>query len=140
MSAGTGLTHAEFNASEMEEVRFFQIWIMPRERNVTPRYEQKEFSEKEGHQLLVSPNGSGDSLWINQDAWISRYRGGDGAEVDYIRYGQGTGVYIFNINGSVSGNEFELNYRDAVGFASDEKVQLTLHSTTDLLILEVPMS
>ena len=139
MSAGTGLSHAEFNASEKDEVRFFQIWIMPREKNVAPRYDQKEFSEKEGHQLLVSPDGSNDSLWINQDAWISRYRGGDGAKVDYTRYGQGTGVYVFNIAGSASGDGFELNARDAVGFEVNEKVQLTVQSSTDLLILEVPM-
>ena len=71
MSAGTGVAHSEFNPSKSEPVHLLQIWIMPRERNLTPSYEQKHFTEDErrsGLRLVASENGRDDSVTIQQDA------------------------------------------------------------------------
>ena len=70
MSAGTGVSHSEFNGSETEELRLLQMWILPSERGTQPRYEQKEFpaSERTGKlRLVVSPDGMDGSLTIGQD-------------------------------------------------------------------------
>src|SRR2546421_242171 len=73
MSAGTGVTHSEANASTTDEVHFLQIWIMPGRRNGAPSYEQKTFSDgdKRGRlRLVVSPNGADGSVTINADARV----------------------------------------------------------------------
>lgn len=70
MSAGTGVTHSEFNASKTERVHFLQIWIIPAEQGTEPRYEQRAFSpeERDGRwRLLVSPEPSDDALLVGQD-------------------------------------------------------------------------
>ncbi len=73
MSAGTGITHSEYNPSSDEPVHLLQIWFLPGEKGITPGYEQKYFSdtEKRGRlKLLVSKNARQDSISINQDVDI----------------------------------------------------------------------
>src|SRR5260370_19229037 len=70
MSAGTGVTHSELNASESEPVHLYQIWMFPEEQGLKPTYGQKNFSEadKRGKlRLLVSPDGRDGSVKIRQD-------------------------------------------------------------------------
>ncbi|MCA8962548.1 MAG: pirin family protein [Planctomycetes bacterium] len=71
MSAGSGVTHSEFNASATESLHFLQMWILPRERGTAPRYEQKMFADEERSgrfRRVVSPDGRDGSLTIGQDA------------------------------------------------------------------------
>ena len=73
MSAGSGIAHSEMNATRDKAVKFLQIWVMPKEQNIEPRYEQKSFKpENRVNQLLtvVAPDNE-DAVWINQDAWFS---------------------------------------------------------------------
>jgi redox-sensitive bicupin YhaK (pirin superfamily) len=73
MTAGTGLTHSEYNASESEEVHLYQIWFKPNQRGLTPGYEQKAFAEEEKQgrwRVVASPDGRDGSLFINQDATL----------------------------------------------------------------------
>ncbi len=78
MSAGSGVTHSEFNASKTDWVHLLQIWILPNEKNAVPRYDQKDFSAeilKPGKLCLAaSPDGASGSIAIRQDAkiWIGR--------------------------------------------------------------------
>lgn len=70
MSAGTGVTHSEYNASKREPVHFLQIWIVPRERGLQPSYEQKAFAPETRRgtlRLVASPDGRDGSLTIHQD-------------------------------------------------------------------------
>lgn len=71
MTAGTGITHSEFNGSKTDPVHLYQIWLLPEREGLTPSYEQKAFPVEERHnrlKLVASPNGEGDSLTISQDA------------------------------------------------------------------------
>lgn len=71
MSAGTGVTHSEFNGSKDAEVHFLQIWIMPDTENTEPGYQQKTFDiqdESNAFRTVISPDGESDSLKIRQDA------------------------------------------------------------------------
>lgn len=73
MSAGTGIEHSEFNPSAAESVHLYQIWLFPREKNLTPSYSQQAFpaSQRQGRlQLVASPDGRDGSLRIQQDASI----------------------------------------------------------------------
>ena len=74
MSAGTGVTHSEFNASDTDPVHFLQIWIIPEETGLAPSYEEKHFAPTaSGLTLIGSPDGSKGSVTIHQDVWL--YRG-----------------------------------------------------------------
>lgn len=73
MSAGTGITHSEFNHSKTDPVHFLQLWIQPNQKDVTPGYEQKNFSTAQKLNqlcLIVSGDGRNNSVKINQDAEI----------------------------------------------------------------------
>src|SRR5687768_7245175 len=86
MSAGTGVTHSEFNASKRDPVHFLQIWLLPRERGIKPGYEQKSFSadEKRGRlRLVASPDGREGSVQIHADAalYAGLFDRGESAEL-----------------------------------------------------------
>ncbi len=68
MSAGSGITHSEFNASKTNRLKFLQIWIQPNVYGQEPGYQQKDFGRNEGLTLVISPDGEGGSLKIKQDA------------------------------------------------------------------------
>ena len=73
MSAGTGVTHSEFNSSSIELVHFLQIWIMPRVRGLAPSYEQREFREQQRRNrlcLIASSDGQNGSVTVHQDVCI----------------------------------------------------------------------
>jgi redox-sensitive bicupin YhaK (pirin superfamily) len=72
MSAGTGITHSEYNASQTDPLRFLQIWITPHEMGATPSYQQKHFTREHGIQLIVSPDGRNGTMRIHQDASLYR--------------------------------------------------------------------
>merc|ERR1712129_169324 len=73
MSAGTGISHGEYNKSKSKEVKFLQIWVIPKKKGVEPRYDQISTSniEKENkfYQVL-SPNENDQGVWVNQDSWF----------------------------------------------------------------------
>lgn len=70
MSAGSGITHSEYNASQSNTLKFLQIWIEPDESNTQPSYQQKNFGQQLGLTKVISPNGSEGSLGIKQNAII----------------------------------------------------------------------
>lgn len=74
MSAGSGISHSEFNASKKNPVNLLQIWIQPKHLNITPRYDQRTYEPtamKDQLLTVVSPQSANAPLWINQDAWLS---------------------------------------------------------------------
>src|SRR4051812_41446752 len=72
MSAGTGITHSEYNKNRDHRVKFLQIWVFPNKQNVKPRYDQVTLTESDRHnklQQIISPDEKEEGAWINQDAW-----------------------------------------------------------------------
>jgi len=97
MSAGSGITHSEYNNSPSGDVNFLQIWVLPKERDITPRYDQKVFDEgnrKNRFQLLVSPENSDKTVLINQDAWFSLADIEAEKQVTYEKNNKKNGVYF----------------------------------------------
>lgn len=126
MSAGTGITHAEYNASATDPVHLLQIWITPAERNTAPSYEQKPFTPPTAPaslQLVASPTGAAGSVRIGQDARISIARIQPGSHLT-IDLAPGRHAYIQVARGQTSINDRELLQGDGAAI-SDER-QLTL--------------
>ncbi len=139
MSAGTGITHSEANASKTVQAKLLQIWVIPREQNIEPSYEQKSFDKKERKnkfQIIVSPTGKG--LHINQDAYFLLGEFDKGKEASYKLTSTEHGVYVFIIKGKVKINGEELNERDAAGITETEKIELKALSDSEVLLIEVP--
>ena len=73
MSAGTGVRHSEYNASESEPLHLYQIWIIPERTGIEPRYDQRRFPDVQGRQLVLSPDAREGSLKVYQDMTLSRW-------------------------------------------------------------------
>jgi len=143
MSAGTGITHSEFNKNKDKEVRFLQIWVFPNKRNVTPRYDQISLAtiEKpdEFYQIL-SPNPNDQGVWIHQRAWFHLGDLSEGWQGKYELKDKSNGVYFFVIEGDVTIEGQKLERRDGFGVSEKESVDITSNSISRVLIMEVPMA
>ncbi|MCE1164377.1 MAG: pirin family protein [Bacteroidetes bacterium] len=142
MSAGSGITHSEYNHSEDEPVNFLQIWVFPKEKNIKPRYDQKYFDPEERKnriQTVVSPDGIEGALWINQDAVFSLTEIEKGKEVSYETKFPGNGIYVFLIEGRMQIGDTELEARDGIGVESGNKIILRAEEYSYAVIIEIPM-
>lgn len=139
MSAGSGLTHSEYNHSESEEVHFLQIWVRPKEMNIKPRYEQKSYNLEDRInklQVVVAPEND-NAVWINQDAWFSQIKLVDNSFTYNINK-SGNGVYVFIISGSIELEGETLNDRDGIGISETDKIEIK-SKDAEILFIEVPM-
>lgn len=142
MSAGSGLTHSEYNASSENEVNLLQIWVFPKERDIKPRYDQKVFNPelmKNTFLTLVSPEKSSDTLWINQDAYFSMSIPGKGKELKYTIKKKGNGLYVFVMKGSITAEGEVLNNRDGMGIEGSDSVSIKANEESRVLLIEIPM-
>lgn len=143
MSAGTGIEHAEKNKNHDKPVRFFQIWVFPNKKNITPHYDQKSFAEADKQNkflTVVSPVGSNDGgVHIHQDAWFSLGKIEKGVALDYPLRKKENGVYAFVIEGDVTINGSKLNKRDGLGITETDKLSVLADSDAELLLMEVPV-
>jgi quercetin 2,3-dioxygenase len=142
MSAGRGIQHSEKNKNTDRFVKFLQIWIQPDKRDVTPRYDQKTFAEKDRYnqlQTLVSPMGSPEGINIYQDAWISSGKFDKNERVNYQIKKSGNGLYVFVLEGDVTIDDFAINRRDGLGLLHKESITITADTKTEILLLDVPL-
>ena len=143
MSAGTGITHSEYNKNKDKPVKFLQIWIIPKQRNVTPRYDQLNWKAEAVNnqwQQILSPHADDVGIWIHQDAWFHRAQLDDQISLDYHVKQEGNGVYLFILEGSVKINDTLMEKRDGMGLWELSSFQITsTASNTSVLLMEVPM-
>lgn len=135
MSAGTGITHSEFNPSQDEPVHLYQIWLFPERKGIEPSYEQKRFPEEERHdqmRLVASRDAEDGSLLIHTDAriYLSQISAAEeiGHQLPEGRYG-----WLQVLRGSVSVNGVELATSD--GAAISEETSLKIRANTDAEIM-----
>ena len=142
MSAGTGLRHEEYNIGE-EDVNFLQIWIQPKQQNITPRYQQRSFPlEKRKNQLktVVSSEEGAEHCWINQNAKLSLGYFDAGGQIKYNFNPANKCLYIFLIEGNIRiGNE-SLQARDALGIWDTDEIVIDCQTTSQFLIIETPVN
>lgn len=141
LSAGSGITHSEYNKNKDRDVNFLQIWVFPKEKNIQPRYEQQTYLPKNRQndlQLVVSPEKD-QAVTINQDAWFSLGNLEKGAEKTYRVKRNGNGVYVFVIDGDVTVEGQPLNRRDGFGIWDTEAITIKADSPAEVLLMDVPM-
>jgi redox-sensitive bicupin YhaK (pirin superfamily) len=142
MSAGSGLQHSEYNHSEEEALKLLQVWVFPKVKNIPPRYDQKSFAHPDQNGVLipvVSPEKSGDTLWINQDAWFFLGNLQSGKTVEYSLHHNSHGVYLFVMDGKIVIGGETLGTRDGMGISEKNFVTIKSLEKTAFLLIEVPM-
>jgi redox-sensitive bicupin YhaK (pirin superfamily) len=142
MSAGTGIYHSEYNKNKDSKVNFLQIWVFPKQRDITPRYDQITFKPEDRVnklQQIVSPSKTDEGVWINQDAWFHLGNLKKGFATEYDIKQKGNGVYAFVIEGEVTIGGQKLTKRDGYGVWDIEKFSITADSDAEVLLMEVPM-
>ena len=145
MSAGTGLTHSEFNDSKTDEVNFLQLWIVPEEMDVEPNYEQREFdvaNQKNNLQTVVAPKDKpeGDALPISQQAYIYSTDLDSGHAITLNSKSNNHGFYVFIVEGAVEISGNLLGKRDAIGVWEAERLEIVAKKNSEIIIVEVPMN
>lgn len=140
MSAGTGVFHSEFNASRDEPVKLLQIWIIPQQLNVTPRYDQVALPATMPDLLtVVGPRENGGLLWMHQQAWLNLARPKARSTVTYNLHDPRNGIYVFVIEGRLHTLGHQLNQRDALGIQQATTLELHAEADSYLLLIEVPL-
>jgi len=143
MSAGSGVEHSEMNDSASEPVAFLQIWIFPKVKNVTPRYDQLTLKAEDSTnrwQQILSPNKEDEGVWIHQDAFMHLNHLDAQGSTTYKLKNAANGVYLFVIEGEVIVEGEKLGKRGAIGISEVAQITLSAQTNAKLLAIEVPMA
>ncbi len=143
MSAGTGITHSEFNSNEDHAVKVLQIWLFPNKKNVTPRYDQislEDIEVKNEFYQILSPNQNDQGVWIHQNSWFSMAEFDIDKEVNYNLNLASNGIYIFIIEGQAEAGKEVLEKRDGFGIWNIQNINISASKGTKILLMEVPMT
>lgn len=137
MSAGTGVVHSEFNGSNDEPVKFFQIWILPERGGITPGYEQKLFplDERRGRlRLLAAPEARDGALRIHQDAYLFSSILGEGQVVKH-ELAEGRGAWLQVARGTVDVNGTKLRAGDGAAIEDETSITISGHDAESEFLL-----
>jgi quercetin 2,3-dioxygenase len=140
MSAGSGVTHSEFNPSKTEALRLLQIWMFPKEKGLKPLYDQKTFSaeEKRGKlRLVASPDGRDGSVKIRQDNELYATMLGHGDVVRHELQPE-RHAYVQVARGSVKLNGTTLDEGDGAAVSSEKSLELAGVKDAEVLLFDLP--
>jgi len=139
ISAGTGITHSEFNPSSSEPMHFYQIWLIPSQRDIEPSYEQKAFEKSQRFnelQLVASPDGQSESLTIHTDAkiYLLDLDGSQSVTMPLAnqRYG-----WVQVLRGSVELNGESLEASDGAAISDEDSIELKTSGTAELMLFDL---
>ncbi len=139
MSAGTGIRHSEFNASDREPVHFLQIWILPERVGLAPRYEQVAFPEADFQnrlRLIASPDGAEGSVKVFQDVWVQVARLEAGREVEAqlspTRFG-----FLQVARGQVLLNGQALQAGDSARIEGEPRLTISAETASEVLLFDL---
>lgn len=139
MSAGTGIRHSEFNASASEPVHFLQIWILPEQGGLSPRYDQVTFQDAEMRnnlRLIASPQGLDGSVKIFQNLNVFAARLEVGHHVT-ATIASGRAGFLQVAKGAVSVNEVGMVAGDGARLEGESAVSITAHSPAEILFFDL---
>ncbi|MFI0399572.1 MAG: pirin family protein [Thiolinea sp.] len=140
MSAGTGITHSEYNPLQTAGTHFLQIWLLPTQRNIQPSYAQAYFSDAEkaeGWRLLISPSGAEGSLATNTEALLYASLLAPEVERAYSLASDRIG-YLFVASGSVEVEGETLAAGDGVAISANSGFRITGKDTAEVLLFDLP--
>ncbi|WP_432716486.1 pirin family protein [Pantoea agglomerans] len=137
MSAGTGVRHSEYNASESEPLHLYQIWIIPERTGIEPRYDQRRFPDVQGRQLVLSPDAREGSLKVFQDMTLSRWVMTAG-EQDKVAIDAGRRIWIQVVKGDVTVNGNAITTSDALAIWDESALTIEASSAAEVLLFDLP--
>lgn len=140
MSAGTGVTHSEFNHSKDDSVHFLQIWILPNDRGLPPNYQETHFDALTGEgplRLIVSPDGQDGSLHVRQDTRVFAGKLAEGSEVPVPVAADRLG-YLHVAEGEVRLGDVTLSTGDGAAFDVADAPRLKATASSEVLIFDLP--
>ncbi|AHG80419.1 quercetin 2,3-dioxygenase yhhW [Mannheimia varigena USDA-ARS-USMARC-1388] len=136
MSAGTGIFHSEVNPSSDETLHLYQIWIIPNQKDVTPRYSQDKFAPKEGATLILSPNAEEGSFKIYQDMKLWRYQYPT-EKSEQIALNPNRSYWLQVVKGNLSVNGVELSTSDALGIRQETALEIAVQGDVEFLLFDL---
>ncbi|MDO4431480.1 MAG: pirin family protein [Lonepinella koalarum] len=137
MSAGSGIFHSEVNPSADEILHLYQIWIMPNQRNIEPRYEQGHFTNQEGGTLILSPHADEGSFKIYQDMKLWRYQF-SANKTTQIELNPDRSFWLQMVKGEMKINEHILSTGDAMGIKAENRLHIqTLNTEVEFLLFDL---
>lgn len=140
MSAGSGIIHAEYNASTIEPLKILQLWFMPTERGLIPSYETLRYKpEKLKNALLpvVDPMGSKQTAKIHQDMTLYLSKLEKGQELAYQQE-EGRRIFLFVIEGNIVVNEVHMGTRDTARIESQSSLNIKAEEDAFLMLIDLP--
>lgn len=137
MSAGRGIYHSEFNASDTAELKFLQIWIQPNTFGGEPAYQQKDFGQREGLTLILSPDGRDGSLTLRQDALLYQLLLPASAK-QAVAIAPGRNMYIHLISGELELAGHKLHAGDGIKISEQTQLALQANTAVKALIFDLP--
>ncbi len=139
MSAGSGLTHSEFNPSADEPVHLLQIWIMPAQRGTKPNYAQTQFSDEAKRNrltTLASSNGDAGALHIGQDASVFASILDGGNDLRHL-LAPGRAAWLQVIKGELDVNGTTLNAGDGAAFEDESELKIRANDASEFLLFDL---
>jgi quercetin 2,3-dioxygenase len=139
MSAGTGITHSEYNPSQQESVHFLQIWILPDRRGIAPGYEQRAYpaDERRGQlRLVASRDGREGSVTLHQDTDLYSTLLAEGEEIEH-RLNTGRHAWLQVVRGGVTANGEWLRAGDGAALSEEEQLKIRGEEPSELLLFDL---
>ncbi|MEL5692332.1 pirin family protein [Serratia sp. TSA_130.2] len=137
MSAGTGVRHSEYNANQDRPLHLYQIWIIPDQVGLEPRYEQRMFDAPQGRQLVLSPDARDGSLKVFQDMTLSRWALNKGEQGE-CPFAAGRRVWIQVVRGKVSVNGQTAGISDAFAVWDESALTIQADEESEILLFDLP--
>lgn len=139
MSAGTGITHSEFNPLENEPVHLYQIWLVPERKGIEPSYEQKQFAEEGRHnqlRLVASPDATDGSLLIHQDVRIFLSSLDEGRTVRHTLEAS-RHAWLQVLRGAVTLNGQSLKTSDGAAVSEESALEIAANQPSEILLFDL---
>ena len=139
ISAGTGIKHSEFNPSSSEPMHFYQIWLIPTQRDIQPSYEQKAFEKSQRLnrlQLVATADGQSNSLTIHSDAKIYLLDL-DGSQTVTMPLANKRHGWVQVLRGSIEVNGKSLEVSDGAAISEEESIELKTNATAELMLFDL---
>ncbi|TQI77762.1 hypothetical protein FHU10_2271 [Serratia fonticola] len=137
MSAGTGVRHSEYNANNDRPLHLYQIWIIPDQVGLEPRYEQRMFDAPQGRQLVLSPDAREGSLKVFQDMTLSRWALKKDEQSVYPIQAERR-VWIQVVHGNVSINGHKAGTSDALAIWDETALSIHADEDSEILLFDLP--
>lgn len=140
MTAGTGISHSEFNASQKDPVHLYQIWLRPERAGLAPSYEQKAFPEEARRgrlQAVASPDGREGSLTIRQNALIYLGSIDPGREMTHVLAGD-RHAWVQVVKGDVDLNGLALSVGDGAAVSGESPLIMRASAPAEVLLFDLP--